>query len=242
MFWTLEYNCLEISKKRGYFMKSSVLKKAVSLFLVIVLAFTAVVPSFAAEPEAETVEPQEKAVARFTLFSTIYFFPVAGHEWIYVENLTDEPMQVGLYTVPAGEGVSVGCFSFSVSDGWGLYYNVEAYRENRDDNIDNCWSITQYLTQSEVEKLSRDLKNYPNMWSFYFNCMFFAFSIWNSNSDDFLIPLVIPVFGQLQVILNGGQKGVAQMYYPRPDQQFKQEGTGSSARLVHVSEETLNHS
>lgn len=218
------------------------MKKFWSLLMAVILAFSLTVSSAAVEQQAAVIDNQEKVVARFSLFSTIYLFPVAGHEWIYVENLSDKPLKVGLYTVPPGEGVSVGCFSFSVSDGWGLYYNVEAYRENRDDNIDNCWSITQYLTQSEFDKLSSDLRDYPNFWSFYFNCMFFAFSIWNSNSDDFLIPLVVPVFGQLQVILNGGEKGVAQMYYPRPDQQFKQEGTGSSARLVPVSEETLNHS
>lgn len=218
------------------------MKKFLAMFMTFVIAFSLTVPSFAAEKQPDVVESQEKIVARFSLFSTIYLFPVAGHEWIYVENLSDKPLKVGLYTVPPGEGVSVGCFSFSVSDGWGLYYNIEAYRENRDDFLGNCWSITQYITQSELDKLSSDLRGYPNMWSFYFNCMFFAFSIWNSNSDDFLIPLVVPVFGQLQVILNGGEKGVGTMYYPRPNQLYKQEGNGNSAKLVPISEKTLNHS
>lgn len=60
---------------------------------------------------------------------------VAGHTYIYVKNLTDKPLRVGLYDVPAGEGVSIGSLSVSVSDGWGLYYNLEAHRENRDDHF-----------------------------------------------------------------------------------------------------------
>ena len=50
-----------------------------------------------------------------------------GHVWLYIENLTDKPIDVGLLTVQPNEGVSVGLLSFSRADGWGIYYNIEAY-------------------------------------------------------------------------------------------------------------------
>lgn len=218
---------------------NSYFKKIISVILAAVLTVTAfAVPSYAAENQEEQ-QTQEKAVARLSVCSCIYFFPIAGHEWIYVENLTDETLTVGLYEVPAGEGVSIGSFSFSVSDGWGLYYNVEAFRENRDDNLDSCWSITEEITAAQAEKLTEELIGYSNAWSFYYNCMFFAFSIWNSVTGDLLIPLIIPALGQAQVMLHGGKKGKLTMYEPSSDRVYRQKGVGQNAYLVPVSEATI---
>ncbi len=193
------------------------------------------------EPEDKPEENENTIVARASLFSAMYVFPVSAHTWIYVENLTDEPMMVGLYEVPPGQGVSVGTFSFSVNDGWGIYYNLEAYRENRNDNIDDCRSITQDMTRSQLEKLSKSIRNYVNMWDiFVVNCTFFAFSIWNANSKNFFIPFIIPAIPILEVIIAGGKKGVTPMYYPTRDQVFRQRGTGDNAYLEPVGDETIN--
>lgn len=194
------------------------------------------------EPDDGEDESPDKIVARASLFAAMYFFPVSGHTWIYVENLSDEPITVGLYEVPVGQGVSVGTFSFSVRDGWGIYYNLEAFRENRNENIENCRSITRDMTKSDLEKLSKSIRNYPNMWDiFIFNCTFFAFSIWNSNSNNFFIPMILPALAMLEVLIVGAKKGVTPMYYPTPDQVFKQRGTGDSAYLEPVGEKTLNN-
>ena len=72
-----------------------------------------------------------------------------GHAWIYVENLTDEPLQVGHYTLPANEGVSVGLFSFTCEDGIGIYYNVESYCCNVHGG-DGLVSITTDLDEEEM--------------------------------------------------------------------------------------------
>lgn len=247
-------------------MKNSLLRKVTAILLSLIMIFTCVPTAFAQEettteetttqqqpPEEittpeEPTEPEEpeadenEIVAKVSLFCAMYVFPVSGHTWIYVENLSDSPITVGLYEVPVGQGVSVGCFSFSVSDGWGIYYNLEAYRENRNDNIDGCRSITKDLTQSELEELSDSIKNYPNMWDiFIFNCTFFAFAIWNHNTDYFFIPMMIPALAALEVIIMGGKKGVTTMYYPTADQVFRQRGTGDSAYLEPVGDKTLSN-
>lgn len=216
------------------------LKRLLSLVLAAVMLFSAACVTAYADGSLTEQEDENEIVATVSICSCIYFFPISGHTWIYVENLSDRVQRVGLYDLPVGQGVSIGSFSFSVADGWGVYYNIEAFRENRDNNSSNHWTKTKELTQSELDSLSRDIANYVNYWDFYFNCAFFAFSIWNSASGDFLIPLVIPAISQLEVILAGGKKGVLEMYEPTEDQIFRQRGSGSSAYLEPVSDWTIN--
>lgn len=216
------------------------LKKLLSLVLAAVMLFSAACVTAYADGSLTEQEDENEIVATVSICSCIYFFPISGHTWIYVENLSDRVQRVGLYDLPVGQGVSIGSFSFSVADGWGVYYNIEAFRENRDNNSSNHWTKTKELTQSELDSLSNNIANYVNYWDFYFNCAFFAFSIWNSVSGDFLIPLVIPAISQLEVILAGGKKGVLEMYEPTEDQIFRQRGSGSSAYLEPVSDWTIN--
>lgn len=216
------------------------LKKLLSLVLAAVMLFSAACVTAYADGSLTEQEDENEIVATASICSCIYFFPISGHTWIYVENLSDRVQRVGLYDLPVGQGVSIGSFSFSVADGWGVYYNIEAFRENRDNNSSNHWTKTKELTQSELDSLSNNIANYVNYWDFYFNCAFFAFSIWNSASGDFLIPLVIPAISQLEVILAGGKKGVLEMYEPTEDQVFRQRGSGSSAYLEPVSDWTIN--
>lgn len=216
------------------------LKRLLSLVLAAVMLFSAACVTAYADGSLTEQEDENEIVATVSICSCIYFFPISGHTWIYVENLSDRVQRVGLYDLPVGQGVSIGSFSFSVADGWGVYYNIEAFRENRDNNSSNHWTKTKELTQSELDSLSNNIANYVNYWDFYFNCAFFAFSIWNSVSGDFLIPLVIPAISQLEVILAGGKKGVLEMYEPTEDQIFRQRGSGSSAYLEPVSDWTIN--
>ncbi len=212
--------------------------KLIAFVLAIVLAFSLTPVAFAGK--ASSADNSENVVATVSLCSCIYTFPVSGHTWIYVENLSDKIQRVGLYDVPVDQGVSIGSFSFSVSDGWGLYYNLEAYRENRDNNAGNHWVVTKGLTQSELDDLSDYIAHYLNYWDLYFNCAFFSFSTWNHVSHNLLIPLVIPAISQLEVIMAGAKKGTMKMYCPSKDQIFRQSDSGSSAQLVPVSEKTLN--
>lgn len=216
------------------------LKKLLSLVLAAVMLISAACVTAYADGSLTEQEDENEIVATVSICSCIYFFPISGHTWIYVENLSDRVQRVGIYDLPVGQGVSIGSFSFSVADGWGVYYNIEAFRENRDNNSSNHWTKTKELTQSELDSLSNNIANYVNYWDFYFNCAFFAFSIWNSVSGDFLIPLVIPAISQLEVILAGGKKGVLEMYEPTEDQIFRQRGSGSSAYLEPVSDWTIN--
>lgn len=175
-------------------------RKITAFFIAVLLAVSCASRTFAAGTNDATRSEtdSDEIVATVSLLSCMYLFPISGHTWIYVENLSDKKQTVGLYDVPVGQGVSIGSFAFTASDGWGIYYNLEAYRENRDDNMGNHWSVTKSLTQSELDDLSAEIANYINYWDFYFNCAFFSFSIWNDASGSFLIPLVIPQYHSLR--------------------------------------------
>ncbi len=230
-------------------------KKISAIVLAAVMLFSFSTAAFAADSaeaggeivqdavnaEASEAPNEDEIAATVSLCSCIYVWPISGHTWIYVHNCSDEEIEVGLYDVPVGQGVSIGAFSFSVADGWGIYYNLEAYRENRDSNSANHWSITKELTKSELEGLSDALKSYPNVWSFGMNCATFAFSIWNSASGDHFFSLLIPAISQLMIIAGGGEKGVLEMYYPDRGQVFKQRGTGDGAYLEPVGDRTFNN-
>lgn len=210
-----------------------ILKKitAVLLALSIILA-----PGVIASAE----DSSDEAVATVSLCSCIYVWPVSGHTWIYVHNLSDEVLQVGNYELPVGQGVSIGCFSFTVRDGWGLYYNVEAHRENKHDRFDTHWSKTKQITKSELAKMTDKLQSFPNYWSPVINCATFAFSIWNSVSGDAFISLLIPAISQFELIVGGGEKGVLEMYCPTRDQVLRQRGWGDNAYLEPVGDKTYD--
>lgn len=212
----------------------TLLKRITAVLLVLSILFVPTVFAYADDYS------DDEAVVTVSLGSCIYVWPFSGHTWIYVENLTDEPLQVGAYELPVGQGVSVGCFSFTVKDGWGLYYNLEAYRENKHDRFDTHWTKTTTLNKSEFEKFSKKLLNFPNTWSPVINCATFAFSMWNSVSNDVFISLLIPAISQFEVIIGGGKKGVQDMYYPTRNQVLRQRGRGENAYLEPVSDATYD--
>ena len=162
-----------------------------------------------------------------------------GHAWIYVENISNKTLQVGHYSLPPNQGVSVGLFSFTCEDGIGIYYNVEAYCCNVHGG-NGLVSITTDLDMDEMNTLSKKINNYLNHWDPFFNCMYFAFSMWNSVSDRKLIPPVIPALGQLQLRMRGGTENNLQMYCPTPNQVFRLKGRGSNKHLVSVSPESID--
>ncbi len=210
------------------------MKRIVAVILSFVILFTASVSAFATE---ETVSDEK--VATLYLCSSVTLWPVVGHAFIYVENNTDEPIEVGHYEVPAGQGVSVGTLSFSVSDGWGIYYNLEAYRENKNNNMNGIYSISEELDSNEIQKLNESLKSYPNYWSFGANCATFAFAMWNSVTGDGFFSLLIPAITELMIVVAGGEKGKVQMYFPEREQVFRQRCFGEKAYLETVSDNTV---
>lgn len=205
-----------------------VLKKTVSIIMVAAIMFSVAAPSFAAS---------DPVVARIYVITYLEGTSWTDHAWVYFENLSQQKQNVGLYSLPRGEGVSVGCFAASRYDGYGIYYNVESYCANK--HGQSGWmSISKDITKSQLKKASDTILNMRNGWDFIFNCMYFAFKVWNAATGDNLISLIYPVFGQIQLKARGGRSG-PEMFVPEKTRVYRQKGRGDSAYLTLVSEKSL---
>lgn len=194
------------------------------------------------DPEEPPVEPPEYApdtVALLYLCTNWTGFPSLGHIWIYIENVSDETLTVGIYDLPAGEGVSVGTFGLTRSDGFGIYYNIEAYTGNLL-GMDDSFSIKTEMNRSEFNKVSAKIAR-SNFWDpIIFNCAFFAITCWNLGGGSFMLPVVVfPIFARLQMKFRDYEVGI-KMFYPDITRVHKQKGFGSSAYLDSVDPGSLD--
>lgn len=160
-----------------------------------------------------------------------------GHAWIYIESMFNGEMQVGCYTLKPYQGVSMGTFLLSRSDGGGLYYNVEAYCANKWGLKNKSW-LGMDLTKKQLIKVSDRIKDW-NYWDFYFNCTFFAAEIWNCVSKKKIIPLMFPFFVKWQILAKGGNKNIEMKPVETTDC-YKQKGRGKNAHIVQVKDGTLD--
>ncbi len=222
------------------------MKKIIALLLAVIMAFSVSTVGWAAEDlteettenvtdpvDEESAENDEnEIVATLYLCSNITVWPIVGHAWIYVENLSDEPIDVGYYSgVESGKGVSVGSFSFSVWDGWGIYYNLEAYRER---NNNRYRYVSRDMTQSDLDKLNNALKNYPNYWGIAGNCATFAFSMWNTVNGTAYFSLLIPAITHFTLLLMGGTSG-EQIMAPVEEHEVKRQSGGQLIDIEHTN-------
>lgn len=207
-----------------------ILKRTVSLLMVAVMLLSFAAPSFAAA--------KDPVVARMYVITYLGGTSWTDHAFVYFENLSNKTLKVGLYNLPAGQGVSVGCYAASRADGYGIYYNVEAHCANKYGQSGWC-SISEDLTESELQKATNAIINARNGWDFVFNCMYFAFQVWNETTGDNLVSLIFPFLGQLQLRMRGAKSG-PKMYFASESQVYRQRGKGSSAYLTGVSRGTLD--
>lgn len=212
------------------------MKKLLAILLTVAMLFATASTAFAADAS----QAADDSIATISLCSNIYVWPVSGHTWIYVHNNSNKTIRVGLWDVPPDQGVSIGSFSFSVDNGWGLYYNIESYKENLKDRMGTVRSISEDMDADDLASLNKALKNYPNMWSFGINCATFSFSMWNSVTGDAMFSLLIPAISDFMIMLKGGEKGVLEMYQNPRENVYRQKGSGDDAYLVPVSDYTAN--
>ena len=160
-----------------------------------------------------------------------------GHMWVYILNTSDEYLKIGLYDVPPGEGISVGTYGFTRYDGMGVYYNLEA---RRNDNYcgESYMRLKDPLTRKEAENVTNSILS-ANYWDPIFNCTTFACRIWNRASGTPMIPMVLPGLTRLQMLIWGADDSDKMMFQP-PENCYKQRGTGGRAYMEHCCQKTLD--
>ena len=209
-------------------------KKILCLILAVVMCFSSVPMAMAANTSKAT---SDKIVANYYIYVMETDIHPVGHMWVYLENLTNKPMQVGYYTVPPYKGVSIGIFARK--DGFGIYYNVEAYNQTVY-GMENQICLKDELTAAKVKDVSDTLRSIPNHWDPIFNCMYYAFRIWNAgcSADKKLIHLVWPPLGTLQIKMKNHLYEVP-MKGATINQTFRQVGSGEDGYLKPATLKSL---
>lgn len=229
----------------------------VAFLLAVGIMFSCVCGAFATQPETSNEEPEteesttqednpvpsEPVQSDSDIIGTIYLcsrwssVTTTGHLWVYIHNTSDSPITVGLLEVAPGEGVSLATFGFTRSDGFGIYYNMETYRNDKYCD-DSCISLSDDLTRGELEKITSKLL-VSNQWNPIVNCVFFACSIWNMAGDKYILPCTYPPVTRLFIKMAGGEE-VCQMVYQPPENTFKQRGFGKDSYLDSLSQKSLD--
>lgn len=192
------------------------IKKVLCIALAILtLCSFMIMPSYAAS--------SDNIVARMYVFSAVTNKAAGGHSWIYIENLSDQAIVVGLYTVPVDGTVSVSTGKNRRADGAGVYYNVDSYLVNNKGCGVGRRSLQMDITAAQLERVSNTI-NSNNRWSVAFNCSNFAEKVWNSAGGKKVYSLGTPSFLKTYINLQGGRKNAA-MQNAAPEQCFKQKGS-----------------
>ena len=191
------------------------------------------VPETPEEPD----EPQgEQYVAKMYICVRLV---VTGHAWIYIENLTDDTLRIGCYDCPKDEGVSLATYGFQRLDGFGTYYNVEAYMGHKK-SLKRTKSNSMMLTQEQLDKVNEKILK-SNEWSPFTNCCFFACKVWNcvAKEEDRRVAYGLFPFVTAISISSNGNEGVPDMYVPEREQVFRQKGKKEKAKLKVISKISL---
>ncbi|MBQ7598715.1 MAG: hypothetical protein IJU56_09075 [Clostridia bacterium] len=174
--------------------------------------------------------PQPQIVARLYICCRVLFF---GHTWIYVENKTQQPLQVGVVYVAPGQGVSVGTHKLRRADGGGVYYNVEAYMTHKRGSSGTV-ARGMDLTAAQLQTVNDRIVN-NNSWSLSNNCNRFATRVWNSVAPDHVNYTFLPLSEKGKI----GSGGAPSMTNPSRDQVLRQNGSGFGASTYRVKDGSL---
>lgn len=174
--------------------------------------------------EPTTAEPTTKPETDSTVVAKIYlcstYTNVFPHIYVYVQNLSDHDIKVGAYTCPPEEGVSIGSFGMTVSDGPGVYYNIEAYRNRA--GAPSLISIGKDVTRGQLKSLSAFIISY-NWWDpLIANCCFFAARCWNTAGGHHFPSITSLPWIARGILKARGATGGLKMFVPKPDHVYRQ--------------------
>lgn len=192
-------------------------------------------------PETPVISPSGK-VAKIYLCSS--WNNVVPHVFVYVENISDKDIVVGPYICPPGEGVSIGSFGMTVSDGPGVYFNVEAYRcrPGSGKTLGSFMYISRKITSGELAKVTEFINDVFWWDPIVLNCCWFAARCWNVSGGSYILPIVcIPNLLRFQILLKPDvSRNYIEMTVPDKNHVFKKTGTGNDATLKIVTAGSLS--
>ncbi len=104
-----------------------------------------------------------------------------GHSYLAFTNTSANVVDLSGYACQPNEMVCIG--TWSISQHFGVWYNVESNYNNHDKHYEGRLSLTKKVTSEDIATINEYIKN-NNTWNPLKNCSNFALNCWNSVAKD----------------------------------------------------------
>ena len=152
-------------------------KRILSVMLSLCLVLCCSIPAFAAETTT--------TVGTLTIFSSndggSSSWNLSGHAFLAFENTSSSDITVGGLTVASGEEITFGTWGNQDAH-HGIWYNLESYLINNQNDYANRASLSMSVTQDDVDEINTIIAN-NDTWALLNNCSSFAVRVWNQVSS-----------------------------------------------------------
>ncbi len=188
------------------------MKKEVFIMKKITAVFLAIVMLFSAFSFCVTAADENGNVARMWICAEKHKDTGINHVFLYFENLTDETIKVGKYSLGAYDTVSVGCFGTEGPRGAGIYYNNESALTHYNSLV----GLSTELDEGELRDVTNKLNGTPNWWDPIFNCYYVAARVWNAGGGKSVPFLIFPGFARYFIGIKGGGSMNIDLFVEKP--------------------------
>jgi hypothetical protein len=158
--------------------------KMKSILLVLILVTTSVFSACKKTGEY-SVKFYDTDIAKLTLFSYSgdysYGLMNLGHAFLSIDNKSNENITIYNYTLTVGESITLG--SWSISQHFGVWFNIESNYIQYNNKYDNRYSISTGLSYDDINTINDFIIN-NDKWSIVHNCSYFALNLWNSIAEN----------------------------------------------------------
>ncbi len=158
-----------------------------ALLLSLMLFTCCVLSACGGNPSDYKINLYDTDVAKISLFSysgkdeAKWGLMNLGHCFVSIENTSSEDINLYKMTIPSGETVAIG--TWSLSEHFGIWFNIESNFIASHNKYDGRYSITTGLSQEDLEKIDDYMKE-KDMWGPIRNCSYFALNMWNEVAED----------------------------------------------------------
>lgn len=144
--------------------------------LAVLMTLTMAVPVMAAQNAEDAI------VGTLTLFAVNSgvvgnFDADTGHAFLLFTNTSGSTKQVGVYSVAAGNSVTIGTWPGG-SKHWGIWYNLECYVYHVEGEFSNRVSLTMSVAQSQLATMNALIASNDEYNLITDNCVDFVLEIW----------------------------------------------------------------
>jgi hypothetical protein len=123
----------------------------------------------------------------------------------------------------------------SVSDGAGIYYNLEKYRNEYKSPYRGIRRLSKVISKSDLENVTKFMLRSNVFDPLIRNCSWFATGCWNAGGGDRLPRVVVLPWIMRALMSARGADSSANLTHVERDQVMRQVGRGSSATVKVVS-------